>query len=102
MTKKANRNDPCPCGSGKKYKKCCGKPGMGRHTATVLDPANISNSLLGRISQAGSAFSSDRKIDVMTKGVSLRKPNSNAPKSAPEAVQETPDEKKSDTPQEND
>ena len=23
--KKANRNDPCPCGSGKKYKKCCGK-----------------------------------------------------------------------------
>jgi len=20
---KANRNDPCPCGSGKKYKKCC-------------------------------------------------------------------------------
>ena len=24
-TKKANRNDPCPCGSGKKYKKCCGQ-----------------------------------------------------------------------------
>ena len=23
-TKKAGRNDPCPCGSGKKYKKCCG------------------------------------------------------------------------------
>ncbi len=22
-TKQANRNDPCPCGSGKKYKKCC-------------------------------------------------------------------------------
>jgi preprotein translocase subunit SecA len=21
----AGRNDPCPCGSGKKYKKCCGK-----------------------------------------------------------------------------
>jgi preprotein translocase subunit SecA len=21
----ANRNDPCPCGSGKKFKKCCGK-----------------------------------------------------------------------------
>ena len=19
------RNDPCPCGSGKKYKKCCGR-----------------------------------------------------------------------------
>jgi len=22
---KINRNEPCPCGSGKKYKKCCGK-----------------------------------------------------------------------------
>ena len=24
-TKKVGRNDPCPCGSGKKYKKCCGR-----------------------------------------------------------------------------
>jgi SWIM/SEC-C metal-binding protein len=23
-TKKTSRNDPCPCGSGRKYKKCCG------------------------------------------------------------------------------
>ncbi len=22
---KVGRNDPCPCGSGRKYKKCCGK-----------------------------------------------------------------------------
>jgi preprotein translocase subunit SecA len=22
---KVGRNDPCPCGSGKKYKHCCGK-----------------------------------------------------------------------------
>ncbi|MGB3565438.1 MAG: preprotein translocase subunit SecA [Thermoanaerobaculia bacterium] len=25
-TDKVGRNDPCPCGSGKKYKKCCGAP----------------------------------------------------------------------------
>lgn len=25
--KKVGRNDPCPCGSGKKYKNCCGKNG---------------------------------------------------------------------------
>ncbi len=25
--KKPKRNDPCPCGSGKKYKHCCGKSG---------------------------------------------------------------------------
>lgn len=22
---KVGRNDPCPCGSGKKYKRCCGR-----------------------------------------------------------------------------
>lgn len=25
VSPKIRRNDPCPCGSGKKYKKCCGK-----------------------------------------------------------------------------
>jgi uncharacterized protein len=25
-TSKVGRNDPCPCGSGKKYKRCCGGP----------------------------------------------------------------------------
>lgn len=25
MQPKVGRNDPCPCGSGKKYKKCCGR-----------------------------------------------------------------------------
>ncbi|MFH0802059.1 MAG: SEC-C metal-binding domain-containing protein [bacterium] len=24
-TRKVGRNDACPCGSGKKYKKCCGR-----------------------------------------------------------------------------
>jgi len=27
IEKKVARNDPCPCGSGKKYKQCCGKSG---------------------------------------------------------------------------
>ena len=26
-SEKVGRNDPCPCGSGKKYKQCCGRPG---------------------------------------------------------------------------
>ncbi len=25
VDKKVGRNEPCPCGSGNKYKKCCGK-----------------------------------------------------------------------------
>ncbi|WP_457596163.1 preprotein translocase subunit SecA [Hydrogenimonas sp.] len=29
-TKKPKRNDPCPCGSGKKYKQCCGRSGPKR------------------------------------------------------------------------
>ncbi len=28
IVKKVGRNEPCPCGSGKKYKKCCGKNKM--------------------------------------------------------------------------
>ena len=30
---KVGRNDLCPCGSGKKYKKCCGAPGAGDGSA---------------------------------------------------------------------
>jgi preprotein translocase subunit SecA len=29
VEKKVGRNDPCPCGSGKKYKQCHGRPGLG-------------------------------------------------------------------------
>jgi preprotein translocase subunit SecA len=29
VEKKVGRNDPCPCGSGKKYKNCHGRPGAG-------------------------------------------------------------------------
>ena len=28
MNRKIGRNDPCPCGSGKKYKHCCGQPAL--------------------------------------------------------------------------
>ncbi len=27
-TTKIGRNDPCPCGSGKKFKKCCGSEAL--------------------------------------------------------------------------
>ena len=30
---KVGRNDPCPCGSGKKWKHCCGRPGRGARTS---------------------------------------------------------------------
>jgi len=33
MTRKPGRNEPCPCGSGKKYKKCCG---LNDRTAPII------------------------------------------------------------------
>src|ERR1700721_3046111 len=39
------RNDPCPCGSGKKYKRCCGLAGVEaarlRPRDAGLDPRDI-------------------------------------------------------------
>ncbi len=36
--KKVGRNDPCPCGSGKKFKKCCeAKMLGGRFMATKIE-----------------------------------------------------------------
>ena len=34
---KTKRNDPCPCGSGRKYKKCC----LGKTTAVKDEPDTI-------------------------------------------------------------
>jgi hypothetical protein len=41
--KKAGRNDPCPCGSGKKFKKCCESMMIaGRFTASRIDSESAS------------------------------------------------------------
>ena len=41
MNKKVGRNDPCPCGSGKKYKKCCEQRLGGRKfSASVISSGN--------------------------------------------------------------
>lgn len=38
MNQKAGRNDPCPCGSGKKYKQCCLKKSEEQATAAKYTP----------------------------------------------------------------
>lgn len=35
MSQKIGRNDPCPCGSGKKYKTCCLKMPTGKKKLTA-------------------------------------------------------------------
>lgn len=47
MSWKVGRNDPCPCGSGKKYKKCCGLIGDIRNTS--LDPFERYNEILTQV-----------------------------------------------------
>jgi len=39
MNHRIGRNDPCPCGSGKKYKKCClgREEGLQKESATWMD-----------------------------------------------------------------
>jgi hypothetical protein len=38
---KVGRNDPCPCGSGKKFKKCCANKTLGsRKFSVVSDTAS--------------------------------------------------------------
>lgn len=47
-----SRNDPCPCGSGKKFKKCCGtQAGAKKLNAQVLasDGASKISSLFSKI-----------------------------------------------------
>jgi tetratricopeptide (TPR) repeat protein len=39
MRAKIGRNDDCSCGSGKKYKKCCGRAGAGAAAAGIREPA---------------------------------------------------------------
>ena len=45
---KLGRNEPCPCGSGKKYKRCHGAPGAEplAGVATLADPWNPSTPAL--------------------------------------------------------
>ena len=55
---KPGRNDPCPCGSGKKYKKCCpGKFGVtspvSKHPGNEVDPTAVECSQLVTLYSAG-------------------------------------------------
>ncbi len=55
---KAGRNDPCPCGSGKKYKKCCeGKQQSARSSRAMVIVVGII--LAGAIAAALTSFGED-------------------------------------------
>lgn len=65
MSHKIGRNDPCLCGSGKKYKNCCmnkqvAKPGSRKLTAKWLNapegPNLMERTFGNAITDAGKAF----------------------------------------------
>lgn len=69
MTKEIGRNDPCPCGSGKKYKKCCElRLGKRKFTATVL-----------------SSGASKVSVSLFNKAAHPHKPEQEKPHHPPEA-----------------
>lgn len=47
MTKKIGRNEPCPCGSGKKYKKCCDAHDSPMVSSDVVEPSTKPALVLG-------------------------------------------------------
>lgn len=68
MSNKIRRNDPCPCGSGIKYKKCCGNIQNTRHPLydnieTTLEPCTLSLSAIESVSN----------VELVTKKISRNK-----------------------------
>ncbi|MBI3222143.1 MAG: tetratricopeptide repeat protein [Nitrosomonadales bacterium] len=59
MTSKPGRNDPCPCGSGKKFKHCC----QGK---TALTPARPSAPPETELALLGNLFNAGRLAEVET------------------------------------
>jgi tetratricopeptide (TPR) repeat protein len=71
---KAGRNDPCACGSGKKYKKCCGSASTSGLTTSDGAPSAANMSQLGGLLTAGDHAELERR----TQALLVRYPNSGA------------------------
>jgi len=70
---KPGRNDSCPCGSGKKFKKCCEKPPQRRGLqATVIS----SGETAGKFS---SLFKNNIQVDVESKPMLMAEKISTTP-----------------------
>lgn len=70
MAKKIGRNQPCPCGSGKKYKKCCIDKGKNPSEADKMSLNQVFQFLKAGIeNESSDASHPDRKCRV--KGISI-------------------------------
>lgn len=72
MDNKIGRNDPCPCGSGKKYKACClltekNKGPKKKFKAKLLSQPQTVNLIERTFGQSIEAASKDEKLTGETK-----------------------------------
>ncbi len=84
--KEVGRNDPCPCGSGKKYKKCCAQKSlMQRRVFHQIESSQAESSIqrvTGVLSQAfrnDPPQSADKVGDVIKKSLDKRVGGSPSP-----------------------
>jgi predicted O-linked N-acetylglucosamine transferase (SPINDLY family) len=64
------RNEPCPCGSGKKFKRCCGAGATGARSGAKPEPVDIPNTFRtafahhqeGRLAEARSLYETILKV----------------------------------------
>jgi len=85
MTKKVGRNDPCPCGSGKKYKKCCEQRLGPKHTFSASKLSG-GGSLKGKASKISTNFFQKPPEEQKKEEVEEpRKPEDDEPHHPPEA-----------------
>lgn len=61
--KKVGRNDPCPCGSGKKYKKCC----EAKDAARLSDPSPFAGLTRAEAVEDPARHGDPRVFDMMSK-----------------------------------
>lgn len=86
MNKKVGRNDPCSCGSGKKYKKCCeAKHKHKKFEAKVLSSSAVSGAFFNQSANVSSLF--NRQIKAVTPLETPPKTESDTP-AEPEGVNE--------------
>ena len=79
MIKAVGRNDPCPCGSGKKFKKCCAqKPAMKKHSFSSIDSSTFSSSLSRITGMASKSFLGNNQ-EVPTKGLEKKVQQKDSP-----------------------
>jgi tetratricopeptide (TPR) repeat protein len=79
MKVKAGRNDPCPCGSGRKYKRCCGEDGAARGmqvsgTQQVRTPEPTPAELNRLIAMAQAGHHAE--LEIRSRELVARMPNS--------------------------